>query len=99
MKQVILIGTVHLGLTPIAELVDEVQSHKPDRILIEVDQDGNGAEEMKLLVQWCIDNNVEYRCIDQSVPTEKYPDQPTEKQIADFTVAISEKLQLSIIHI
>ena len=93
MKEVILIGTAHLGLTPIEELVDEVMSHNPDRVLIEVDQQGNGAEEMKLLLDWCKESNVEYRCFDQSVPAEKIAGRPTKKEIDDFTAVIKETLQ------
>ena len=93
MRKVILIGTVHLGLTPIDELIDEVISHNPDRILIEIDQDGNGAQEMKQLLQWCKDNSAEYHCFDEAAPAEQSASGPTEKEIVDFTKAIQDKLQ------
>lgn len=92
MKEVILIGTIHLGLTPIEELVSEVVTYNPDRVLIEVDKEGNGAEEMKLLLDWCKENNVEYRCFDTAVPAEKSASRPTQREIIGFAELIKKKL-------
>lgn len=92
MKQVILIGTVHLGLTAIDELTEEVLSHKPDRVLIEADKDGNGAQEMQLLLSWCKNNNIEYRCFDESLPAEKESGRPNPEELESFTKEIKDKL-------
>lgn len=39
MKKLIIIGTLHGGLTPSEELIAEIERHRPDRVLVEIAKD------------------------------------------------------------
>jgi len=92
MKQVIIIGTVHMGFTPVEELIVEVSTHRPDRVFVEVDEAGNGAKEMQGLYSWLVSGQVAYVCFDYLLTTNKYDNQPSQTAINQFTKDMRDKL-------
>ncbi len=65
MKRIIVIGTLHAGLTPNSELEQVLEKHKPDQLLLEISQEDIEFEnvdsyppEMVFAYKWAIHNAI-----------------------------------------
>lgn len=76
MKQIILIGTLHLGLTPKKDLIAEISKHKPDKLLIELTEEEvvaganeSNRDEMFVALNYAVANHISYELYDVDFST------------------------------
>jgi pheromone shutdown protein TraB len=65
MRKIIVIGTLHAGLTPKNELKDILSSYKPDQLLVEIQEKdiqaktiSSYSDEMVFAYEWAKENNI-----------------------------------------
>lgn len=78
MRKIIVIGTLHAGITPNQGLEEALKDHHPDQILVEIAQDdidNNKIEtyppEMIFAYQWALKNNIKVNGFDSKINTLK----------------------------
>ncbi len=71
MQRVVIIGTLHLGLTPLNELKSTLETLKPNQVLVELPQNiedkiktESSSNEMVFAANWAQINNIPVGCFD-----------------------------------
>jgi pheromone shutdown protein TraB len=99
MKQVILIGTIHLNWTPKDELIEEIKKYSPDKLLIELTEkevkDGpekSIRDEMFFALNYAKEAGVEYHLFDTDISTMKLGVTGKEPEFEEYEIQVKSLL-------
>lgn len=100
MKEVIIIGTIHLNWTPKEELIAEIKKYNPSQVFIELtDKEVEGGrensirDEMFSVLEWVRDQGIPYILFDTDLDTLKPGVTGKEREFLDYELKVKGMLK------